>query len=130
MDDRREIIERWIIKAERDYQTARTMLQANPVPTDVVCFHCQQCAEKWIKAFLVFKDLDIPRTHDLQRLHTLCIQCSTLFEQIEDACILLSDYAVEIRYIDDWRDIPFVEAQEALKQAEKIKEFIRRFIIL
>jgi HEPN domain-containing protein len=124
MDDIQLTIERWILKAEHDLQTAQTMLgQPNP-PTDVVCFHSQQCAEKMIKSFLVKANLDFPPIHDLHRLLQLCIQHDPSFRSLNEATIILSDYAVEVRYPDDWREIEIEEAREALRQALRIKEFI------
>lgn len=45
MDDKRLTVERWLVKAERDLRTARTLIGGEDAPTDVVCFHCQQAAE-------------------------------------------------------------------------------------
>jgi len=68
MKKQRDVAE-WINKAEQDYQTATTMARkrSKPVP-DVVGFHSQQCIEKYLKAFLVSKKVDFPKTHDLMEL--------------------------------------------------------------
>ena len=43
----------WVAKAEGDYAVAvRELGTAAPV-FDAVCFHAQQCAEKYLKAFSV-----------------------------------------------------------------------------
>ena len=128
MNERREIVQRWITKAEHDYHTACTMLQVEEVPTDVVCFHCQQCAEKYLKAFLTDKNQEAPPTHDLRRLFSLCVSVDSSFEMLEDACVELTDYAVEVRYVDDWRDIPLEEANAALKHTQRIREFAARIL--
>ena len=128
MDPKSLVIQRWIVKAESDFHTARTMIDSDPIPTDVICFHCQQCAEKYLKSVLVNEDRDIPRIHDLQRIHYLCLQCNPLFTEIESSCIALSDYAVEVRYVDDWRDISLDEAKEALIHIETIRIFVRRYL--
>jgi HEPN domain-containing protein len=65
-------IREWIDKAEADLATARRELVASDFPNyDAVCFHAQQCVEKYIKAFLVYKDIDFPRTHDIEHLVSL-----------------------------------------------------------
>ena len=40
-------------------------LHDDKCPFDTVCFHAQQCAEKYLKGWLVYHDVDFPRTHDL-----------------------------------------------------------------
>jgi len=68
MDDVKSMaIGRWLIKADNDLRTAHTMMTVEDPPTDTVSFHAQQCAEKALKAFLVFKDVHVERTHCLCR---------------------------------------------------------------
>jgi HEPN domain-containing protein len=59
----------WIGKAEGDIRTSQREFSVNEHPNyDAVCFHAQQCAEKYLKALLVEKALPVPRTHDLEVL--------------------------------------------------------------
>ena len=124
MDDKQLAIGRWVEKAEHDLRTAQTMLDQENPPTDVICFHSQQTAEKLIKAFLVNSGQDFPPSHDLLRLLELCIQHDPSFLALAQSAIILNDYAVEVRYPDDWRKIEVEEAHEAVKQALQIREFI------
>jgi HEPN domain-containing protein len=126
MDDRQLVIQRWITKAFHDLHTAQTMIQVNDVPADIVCFHCQQCAEKSLKAFLVFLDQAPPRTHDVVKLLALCQNFRESFSALEGPAIALADYAVEVRYPDDWREIPTEEASEALLNATRVLSFVRQ----
>lgn len=119
MDDKELTIHRWRLKAEHDLLTARTMLEDEAHPTDVVCFHCQQCAEKMLKAYLVLQDRDIPRTHDLRNLLDMCADHDPEFKALCSEAANLTDYAVQPRYVDDWRDIPLDEAAEAVQHAER-----------
>jgi len=60
-----ETIGQWIIKAENDYRIGiHEMDEENPA-TDMICFHMQQCAEKYLKAYLAYKDSEIRKTHDI-----------------------------------------------------------------
>ena len=120
----RVAIRRWIEKAERDLITARTMLALDPPVTDVVCFHCHQCAEKAFKAFLVRSSVHIEKTHYLRRLLILCMELEPSFSALEDPATNLSDY-VATRYPDDWREIPGDEASRAMQDAIRILEFVR-----
>lgn len=125
MDDKRLTVERWLIKAARDLLTSKTMFSTNESTTDVVCFHAQQCAEKSLKAFLVFIEHDFPKTHDLQNLLKLCASHDPSFVSLEDDARFLSDYAVEVRYVDGWRDIAADEASEAIARAENAVLFVK-----
>ncbi|MHB8282277.1 MAG: HEPN domain-containing protein [bacterium] len=49
-----ESVKHWIIKAENDLKIAKDEMITNEPATDAVCFHAQQCAEKYLKAYLVF----------------------------------------------------------------------------
>ena len=60
------ILAEWIAKAEGDLATAQRELRARRAPNyDAVCFHSQQCAEKYLKAFLISEGIEPPRTHNL-----------------------------------------------------------------
>jgi HEPN domain-containing protein len=45
----------WVEKAEEDWITADTMMKKRKVFTGVVCYHFQQCAEKYVKAVIIHK---------------------------------------------------------------------------
>ncbi len=123
----RQAIGRWIEKAERDLLTAQTILREEPRLTDVVCYHCQQCAEKALKAYLVKADVHVEKTHYLRRLLTLCADTAPEFADLDPIATSLSDYAT-VRYPDDWRDIPGPEAMQAIKGAVRVLEFVRERI--
>jgi HEPN domain-containing protein len=57
-----ELTAEWVEKAENDYRTAVVVLEeiAEPI-VDTACFHCQQCAEKYLKAFLTEHQIEFPR---------------------------------------------------------------------
>ncbi len=66
------VVREWIEKADNDLKTAaHTIKLGADCPTDTVCFHAQQCVEKYLKALLVLRRCDFPRTHDLERLRDL-----------------------------------------------------------
>ena len=65
-----EYIESWLKKAENDLQNVKNNFAAREedIPTDTVCFHCQQAGEKYLKAYLVFAGIRFPSTHSLADL--------------------------------------------------------------
>ena len=66
-----EMVQEWIAKAEGDYLTASREVCANPPNYDAVCFHDQQCIEKFLKAILIAEGEMPPRTHDLTVLDSM-----------------------------------------------------------
>jgi HEPN domain-containing protein len=121
----REITSEWVAKAEGDYRSAEALLTLLEIPEiDTACFHCQQCAEKYIKAFLIEHEVDFPRNHDLVRLMMLCLKVDKSFETIHDHLRKLENYGVIIRY--PGLTIPLEMAYEALKNASRVRTFVRK----
>jgi HEPN domain-containing protein len=70
----------WAERAEEDFLLARTALRRKQPLTSGVCFHAQQCAEKYMKALLISKDAEFPKTHDLLMLNNLCSAAGIFLE--------------------------------------------------
>jgi len=121
----REITSEWVAKAEGDYRSAEALLTLLEIPEiDTACFHCQQCAEKYIKAFLIEHEVDFPRNHDLVRLMVLCLKVDKSFETIHDHLRKLENYGVIIRY--PGLTVPVEMAHEALENASRVRVFVRK----
>ncbi|MBI2470683.1 MAG: HEPN domain-containing protein [Planctomycetes bacterium] len=118
------LINQWIRIAERDLLTAKQGLEANEVVTDTVCFHCQQAAEKYLKAFLVKKQIEFSKTHNIMSLLNLCSSVDKSFKEELPEADNLTDYAVEIRYPDDWYEPTIEETKQAYEIALKVKIFV------
>jgi HEPN domain-containing protein len=73
MKDRPALARGWFRKADSDLADARRTA-ASEGPYDTACFHAQQAVEKYLKGFLAWKSLVVPRTHDLEELQRLCTQ--------------------------------------------------------
>lgn len=70
--DKLEIVKSRFRKAENDIINAEhTMTMENP-PCDTVCFHAEQCAEKHLKGFLTYHQIEFPKTHSIETLVGLC----------------------------------------------------------
>lgn len=124
MKSKIDLAKEWFKKAENDLKNAELIFQvsADSKPYDTVCFHCQQAVEKYLKSFLVFNDIEFPKTHNIEVLLDLASLKSEKFD-ISEAAILTS-YAVEIRYPDDFIEINEEEAIEAYRLAQKIKTLV------
>ena len=88
----------WLAKARSDLLNADNNLRADEVPFDTVCFHCQQAAEKMLKAWLVAHGQNYPQTHDLLVLLERILPLNPEAEPLRAKLALLMPYAVEIRY--------------------------------
>jgi len=88
----------WIDKAEGDAQVVTALWQMAEPVYDAICFHAQQCVEKYCKAWLVESEVDFPRTHDLEALAKLCLASLTELTALLDDLRFLTSFAVEIRY--------------------------------
>lgn len=89
----------WIAKADGDFYDAQRGVRARKHPNyDGVCFHAQQCIEKYFKARLVDAGIVFPKTHDLVRLLDLVSPAEPSWELWRSELDVLTDYAVAFRY--------------------------------
>lgn len=124
MKNQPDVLE-WILKAEQDYETAETMARKRKkhVP-DIVGFHSQQCIEKYLKAYLVLKRLDFPKTHDLLELLEIALTKDPLLEGHRADLRMLNPFSVQFRYPGESASIE--EAGIALKAMRKVRTFFRK----
>jgi HEPN domain-containing protein len=116
----------WVEKAENDYILARAALRRQVPITSGVCFHAQQCAEKYLKAMLVAHDKPFPKTHDLIQLNQLCAHAGILIEIDARRLNTLGDDAVRVRY--PGADPSVEDAREALETAKAVRKFARKYL--
>jgi len=114
----------WLAKARSDLLSADNNLASERVPYDTVCFHCQQAAEKILKAYLAASGQSAPRTHDLLLLLEKVLPLSGSADALRDALAILMPYAVEIRYPDDWFMPSEDDAREARDLAERVLSWL------
>ncbi len=116
----------WVARAEEDFVLARTALKRKQPLTYGVCFHAQQCAEKYLKALLISKGADFPKTHDLLMLSNLCSTNGILVEIDPKHLNTLTDYAVRTRYPGN--DPTAEDAKEAIELVKMVRSLARRFL--
>ncbi len=118
-------LKQWLLKAESDLKVAINELSFESPVTDVICFHCQQAVEKFLKAYLVSKGISFGKTHNITFLLKLCIESDKDFIEIEKMDVeKLTIYATELRYPDFFYIPPVEEAEEAVKKAKFVREFV------
>ncbi|MFA7486271.1 MAG: HEPN domain-containing protein, partial [Phycisphaerae bacterium] len=89
----------WIAKAQADFATMQRESRVRKNPNyDAVCFHAQQCAEKYIKARLCEADIPFGKIHDLVALLDKVLVFESRWEKFREDLAYLSDFAVGFRY--------------------------------
>jgi len=125
MSEEIAIARQWVAKAANDLLNADNNLKSEIIPFDTVCFHCQQAAEKFLKAFLVGKGQLYPITHDLLLILEKILPLNGDAENLRDTLAILMPYAVEIRYPDDWYMPSEEDAREAMDAVNKVRQWLQ-----
>ena len=123
-----ELTEQWLAKANDDYISAMVLMdKIIPPQIEIACFHCQQCAEKALKAFCEYNGIEIQKTHNLIVLCQSCISVDSRFDSVLSECARLTAYSVQTRY-PNCIDILEEEARDALIQSKRIYDFVEKTI--
>jgi len=121
-DTQQQFIE-WQNYADEDELAAEAILKENG-PANPICFHAQQLAEKYLKAYLIRKGERFEKRHQLDYLLTLCKGIDPTFEELRDECLYLTEFYTETRYPGDIPEFSVDECKEALERAKKVKVFV------
>lgn len=120
-----EVVREWVAKAENDLLACTILLKSgSKSPTEIVCFHAQQCVEKYLKAYLVQQGTDFPKTHDIRFLCGLALAADWLDLSLEEQ-ITLTTYATGVRY-PGLIDLSQSEARLAVRIARRVRSAIRK----
>ena len=123
MSENLEIARQWLSKAMNDLLNADNNLKSEVVPFDTVCFHCQQAAEKLLKAYLVGNGQEYPFTHDLFLILEKILPFNSGVDELRDSLAILIPYAVEVRYPDDWYMPSDEDAKEAREAVNNVLDW-------
>lgn len=121
--DNKLVAQEWFRYAAQDLASAVFLQGMRPTPIEIICYHCQQSIEKYLKGFITLMGGDLQKTHDLVVLNKICSRYDSTFPEIEDECLNLTDFGVQARY-------PFHlelcenDALLAINSAEKVQGFI------
>jgi len=127
-DDNLKIVKIWIEKADHDVGSAKIIFQHLPDYFDTIAFHCQQSVEKYIKAALVYFDIEFQRSHDLLYLLELLSVKVGISSELFDKANLLNGFGVEIRYPDQIIYLTKDEIEQAILIAEDFRTFILHIV--
>jgi len=123
----RDYIKQWILKAEEDLLVISRLTDGQIIAPTAICFHCQQAAEKYLKAFLIFHEVEIRRTHNIEFLLSECCDINPVFGEIDAKN--LSDYGVDVRYPGDMYIPNESEVRDSIAIAQRIKSIVENSIL-
>ena len=122
MDD---LTAEWIKFSDTDLKTAKYLYDnMRPSPMEIICYHCQQSAEKALKGVLINKEITPPKTHDLEKLFAICKEYIPNINAVWRACNILNQYGIQPKYPEEI-EITEEDVQEALTCAKDILKFLK-----
>ncbi len=113
----------WIQKAENDYAAVQQLLLASNPLHDIICFHVQQCIEKYLKAWLQEANIPFSKTHDLPELLDLIVPTVSIWQTWEPDFKIISTYAVDSRYPGDTATAE--NTQHAIRICDEVRQAVR-----
>ena len=114
----------WIQRGEADYVTVQQLLStANPLLHNIICFHAQQCIEKYLKAWLQEANMPVPRTHNLEALLALIVPTLPDWSDWQPDIKIITKYAVEPRYPGD--PVTVEDTQHASYICGEVRQAVR-----
>lgn len=117
-------IRQWLVKANHDVGSARRLMTGEEPYLDTAVYHCQQAAEKALKAYLTLKDAPFNKIHDLAVLIDQCAGFDRGFEELSALADVLTPYGTAFRYPGDTMEPVAADAAEAVIMAERIVAFV------
>jgi len=119
-----KLINEWLAKAEEDYRTMEELHSKSPSGfANSICFHAQQCAEKYLKALITKHGLEPPWLHALESLLDLVVSKIPELEKYRAELAELTPYATEYRYPGKVADQE--DAKVCVETIRKFREDIR-----
>jgi len=116
---------RWLALADEDLRLARHGFALSEAPPyRLIAFHAQQCAEKHLRAYLTFRGVDFPYTHNIAHLVEICSD-ERAWPGTLSAAEELSPFAVSARYPGEEDDVSREEATRAVEIAVQVREAVR-----
>jgi HEPN domain-containing protein len=93
-----EDVMEWFQIADDDFDSAKILSEAFRKHNEIICYHCAQAVEKYLKGYLEYKDIIPKKTHNLILLLDECIEIEKCFENVKTECSLINRFTNEIRY--------------------------------
>ena len=120
----KKLVGDWQHKADQDFAAAKALFSQETPLLYPSCFHAQQAAEKYIKAYLTWKQTEFPKTHSINELLNLVkVSDEELASELNPATAL-TPFGVDIRYPSDAPEPDLDEARQALELVQMVSQRI------
>ena len=123
-EDLRSLVAQWTAKAEQDFEAAVHLLEEGARFADTIGFLSQQSVEKYLKAFLIFRGIEFPRTHDIHKLLQLVATADAEMAASLADTDLLTPFGVEVRYPGDKPEMLPGGASESIELARRVRDAV------
>jgi len=121
-----KLVQEWFNYSQNDFISAYHLYyDLYPKQSEIACYLSQQCAEKALKGYLFFQNVEPPRIHNLVELCQMCMNYDGTFSEILDVCSDLTPYGVAVRYPNELA-VDDVLAKYAIDKARDIFNFCIR----
>jgi HEPN domain-containing protein len=120
----RKIASEWKHKADQDMRSAEALLAHAPPLLYPSCFHSQQAAEKYLKAYLTWRQVEFPKTHNIREILSLVKTADKGLATNLLPAAALTPYGVEVRYPGDTPEPTQKETEEAITLARKVRDAV------
>jgi|SRR6185437_7093355 len=128
-EEMKKTILQWFSKADEDLRAVERLYADDATFfAGIIGFHCQQCIEKYLKAFIIYKEAQFKKIHDLDMLKKECISIDNDFKELNFKN--LTDYAIDFRYLHDDNDPEVGEISYFINVARQTKSLVRSKIII
>ena len=122
------ILQQWLARGDEELRSAiHLSAMHHPTPDETICYLCQQSAEKYLKAFIFFRDIEPEKTHDLRELLKVCENYNASFSVLLSKLQILNDYSVMPRYPNEL-GITNEDMKTAIRYAKDVQEFVLQAI--
>ncbi|MCL2480736.1 MAG: HEPN domain-containing protein [Spirochaetaceae bacterium] len=118
----KELVAEWLKFADADIDTVLLLKEVRPQHREIICYHCAQAVEKYLKGFLVSREQIPPKIHDLTHLCNLCSEQDQDFTGILPKCSYLKQFGVQPRYPKEM-NISDANVEKAIKYALAVRDF-------
>jgi HEPN domain-containing protein len=114
----------WVQKAEGDHAVVQCLLQAAAaIHHDAICFHAQQCVEKYLKAWLQEANIPIRKSHDLEDLLDAIVPTMPAWDAWRSDFVVITTHAVDFRY--PGKSALPADSQHAVRVCDQVRQTIR-----
>jgi HEPN domain-containing protein len=122
MNNNNKYVQEWFRLADNDLFIAESTFSNHPEMHEIICYHCQQSAEKYLKGFLLFNATKPPKIHEIDKLCEMCAEFDIRFDEIAKICAPMTAYSNQPRYPFEI-ELDEYQAKQAIDYAQQIKNF-------